>query len=56
MKTINLNFNLVAPLLAGQVDAVMDGYRNVELIQLESGRPPGARVPPEENGVPPTTS
>jgi putative hydroxymethylpyrimidine transport system substrate-binding protein len=52
VKTINLNFNLIPPLLAGQVDAVMDGYRNVELIQLElEGHPANAWFP-EENGVP----
>jgi putative hydroxymethylpyrimidine transport system substrate-binding protein len=52
VKTVNLNFNLIPPLLAGQVDAVMDGYRNVELIQLElEGHPANAWFP-EENGVP----
>jgi putative hydroxymethylpyrimidine transport system substrate-binding protein len=52
VKTINLNFNLIPPLLAGQVDAVMDGYRNVELVQLElEGHPANAWFP-EENGVP----
>ncbi len=40
------------PLLAGQVDAVMDGYRNVELIQLEAEGHPVQAWFPEENGVP----
>lgn len=52
VKTINLNFNLIPPLLAGQVDAVMDGYRNVELIQLELEGHPATAWFPEENGVP----
>lgn len=52
VKTINLNFNLIQPLLAGQVDAVMDGYRNVELIQLELEGHPANVWFPEENGVP----
>ncbi len=31
---VNVNFNLVSALLAGQIDAAIDGYRNFELIQL----------------------
>ena len=31
---VNVNFNLVTALLAGQIDAAIDGYRNFELIQL----------------------
>ena len=31
---VNVNFNLVTALMSGQVDAAIDGYRNVELIQL----------------------
>jgi putative hydroxymethylpyrimidine transport system substrate-binding protein len=52
IDSINLNFNLVAPLLAGQVDAVMDAYRNVELIQMELEGHPAVAYFPEENGVP----
>lgn len=52
VKRVNLNFNLVPPLLAGQVDAIMDGYRNVELIQLELEGHPALAYYPEENGVP----
>jgi putative hydroxymethylpyrimidine transport system substrate-binding protein len=52
VKTVNLNFNLMPPLLAGQVDAVMDGYRNVELIQLEAEGHAVQAWFPEENGVP----
>jgi putative hydroxymethylpyrimidine transport system substrate-binding protein len=52
VKTVNLNFNLIPPLLAGQVDAIMDGYRNVELIQLGLQGHPALAYYPEENGVP----
>jgi putative hydroxymethylpyrimidine transport system substrate-binding protein len=52
VKSVNLNFNLVPPLLTGQVDAVMDGYRNVELIQLEAEGHPIEAWFPEEHGVP----
>jgi putative hydroxymethylpyrimidine transport system substrate-binding protein len=52
IDSVNLNFNLIAPLLAGQVDAVMDAYRNVELIQLELEGHPAVAYYPEENGVP----
>ena len=52
IESINLNFNLVAPLLAGQVDAVMDAYRNVELIQMELEGHRAVAYYPEENGVP----
>jgi len=52
VKTINLNYNMIPPLLAGQVDAIMDGYRNIELIQLELDGHPAQAWFPEENGVP----
>jgi putative hydroxymethylpyrimidine transport system substrate-binding protein len=52
VKTVNLNYNLIPPLLAGQVDAIMDGYRNVELIQLGLQGHPATAYYPEENGVP----
>jgi putative hydroxymethylpyrimidine transport system substrate-binding protein len=52
VKTVNLNYNLIPPLLAGQVDAIMDGYRNVELIQLGLQGHPALAYYPEENGVP----
>jgi putative hydroxymethylpyrimidine transport system substrate-binding protein len=52
VTTINLNFNLLPPLVAGQVDAILGGYRNVELIQLGlEGHPANAWFP-EEHGVP----
>lgn len=52
VKTVNLNYNLIPPLLAGQVDAVVDGYRNVELLQLEQDGHPVQAWFPEQNGVP----
>jgi putative hydroxymethylpyrimidine transport system substrate-binding protein len=50
---VNVNFNLVTALAAGQVDAAIDGYRNVEMIQLEQLGKPGVAFYPEEHGVPP---
>ena len=52
IKSVNLNFNLVPPLLAGQVDAIMDAYRNVELIQMELEGHAVTAWYPEEHGVP----
>ncbi|MEX0852400.1 MAG: ABC transporter substrate-binding protein [Bauldia sp.] len=49
---VNVNFNLVTALLSGQVDAALDGYRNVEMIQLELEGRPGIAFYPEEHGVP----
>ena len=50
---VNVNFNLVTALMSGQVDAAVDGYRNVELIQLGLQGKPGVAFYPEEHGVPP---
>ena len=50
---VNVNFNLVTALMSGQVDAAIDGYRNVELIQLGLQGKPGIAFYPEEHGVPP---
>jgi len=52
VNVVNLNYNLIPPLLAGQVDAILDGYRNVELIQLEDQGHPAQAWFPEQNGVP----
>jgi putative hydroxymethylpyrimidine transport system substrate-binding protein len=49
---INVNFNLVAALLAGQIDAAIDGYRNFELTQLAIEGRPAIAFFPEEHGVP----
>jgi putative hydroxymethylpyrimidine transport system substrate-binding protein len=49
---VNVNFNLVTALASGQVDAAIDGYRNVEMIQLAQLGKPGVAFYPEEHGVP----
>ena len=34
IKTVNVNFQLTSALLAGQVDAILGGYRNIEAVEL----------------------
>ncbi len=53
VELINVNFSLSPSLLAGQVDAIIGGYRNFELNQLEIKGSKGLAFYPEENGVPP---
>ncbi|BBE73853.1 ABC transporter substrate-binding protein [Oharaeibacter diazotrophicus] len=49
---VNVNFQLVASLLAGQVDAVIGGYRNIEVSELvEQGADPVV-FNVEDHGVP----
>ena len=50
---VDVGFNLVPSLLAGKVDAIIGGYRNVEAIQVEreSGTEPTV-FPADELGVP----
>jgi putative hydroxymethylpyrimidine transport system substrate-binding protein len=50
---INVNFSLSPALLSGQVDAIVGGYRNFELTQLELEGAEGRAFFPEEHGVPP---
>ncbi|MBN9026864.1 MAG: ABC transporter substrate-binding protein [Rhizobiales bacterium] len=52
VEMVNVNFNLSTSLMSGQVDAVIDGYRNVELIQLGLEGKPGIAFYLEEHGVP----
>lgn len=52
IELINVNFALSAALLSGQVDAVIGGYRNFELNQMEIEGHPGRAFFPEEYGVP----
>jgi putative hydroxymethylpyrimidine transport system substrate-binding protein len=52
VELVNVNFNLVTALMAKQVDAVIDGYRNVELIQLNLEGHPARAFYPEEHGIP----
>jgi putative hydroxymethylpyrimidine transport system substrate-binding protein len=49
---VNVNFALTAPLMAGQVDAVVGGYRNFEATELELAGKKARVFFPEENGVP----
>jgi putative hydroxymethylpyrimidine transport system substrate-binding protein len=51
-KMYRVGFNLVPPLLTGQMDAVIGAFRNYEAIQIElEGKEVGI-FPLEENGVP----
>ncbi|BCP54911.1 ABC transporter ATP-binding protein [Kaistia sp. 32K] len=52
VEMVNVNFNLTTSLMSGQVDAIIDGYRNVELIQLGLEGKPGKAFFLEEHGVP----
>ncbi|EOB4239227.1 ABC transporter substrate-binding protein [Raoultella planticola] len=52
IKLINVNFQLTSALLAGQVDAVIDGYRNIEALELKlQGKDPQV-MNVEDFGVP----
>ena len=51
-ELFRVGFNLVPPLLSGQVDAVIGAFRNYEAIQIElEGKAVGI-MPLEENGIP----
>ncbi len=52
VELINVNFALSPALMAGQVDAVIGGYRNFELTQIEIEGKEGRAFFPEEHGVP----
>jgi putative hydroxymethylpyrimidine transport system substrate-binding protein len=52
VEMVNVNFNLSTSLMSGQVDAIIDGYRNVELISLGLEGKPGKAFFLEEHGVP----
>ena len=52
VELINVNFALSASLLAGQVDAVVGGYRTFELNQMKIEGHEGVAFYPEENGMP----
>jgi putative hydroxymethylpyrimidine transport system substrate-binding protein len=53
ISLIDLNFNLVTALKSRNVDAIVGGFRNFELIQLELDGMPALAFLPEEHGVPP---
>lgn len=53
VPSVTVGFNLVPSVLAGKVDAIIGGYRNVEAIQIaqETGKKPGV-FPASALGVP----
>ncbi|MEN0616621.1 ABC transporter substrate-binding protein [Klebsiella indica] len=52
IKLVNVNFQLTSALLAGQVDAVIGGYRNIEALELKlQGKDPVV-MNVEDYGVP----
>ena len=53
VELINVNFSLSPSLYSGQVDAIIGGYRNIELNQMEVEGKPGKAFYVEEEGVPP---
>jgi putative hydroxymethylpyrimidine transport system substrate-binding protein len=52
IRLINVNFALSSALMSGQVDAIVGGYRNFELHQLELEGRPGRAFFPEQHGLP----
>jgi len=52
VERINVNFALSPSLLSGQVDAIIGGYRNFELNQLDIEGRPGRAFYVEAHGVP----
>ena len=53
VRLVNVNFALSSALMAGQVDAIVGGYRNFELHQLDIEGRPGRAFFPEQHGLPP---
>lgn len=53
VELVNVNFSLSPSLYSGQVDAIIGGYRNFELNQMEIEGKPGQAFYVEEEGVPP---
>lgn len=49
---VNVNFGLSSALMSGQVDAILGGFRNFELHQLEIEGRPGRAFYPEQHGMP----
>ncbi|MDO5054334.1 MAG: ABC transporter substrate-binding protein [Pasteurella oralis] len=52
VEMINVNWSLSPSVISGQVDAVIGGFRNVELNQMKVEKHPGRAFYPEEHGVP----
>ncbi|MCC9622590.1 ABC transporter substrate-binding protein [Thalassospira sp. MA62] len=53
VELINVNFSLSPSLYSGQVDAIIGGYRNFEINQMDIEGKPGKAFYVEEQGVPP---
>jgi putative hydroxymethylpyrimidine transport system substrate-binding protein len=52
IRLVNVNFGLSSALMSGQVDAIVGGYRNFELHQLDLENRPGRAFFPEQYGLP----
>lgn len=52
IRLVNVNFALSSALMSGQVDAIVGGYRNFELHQLDIEGRPGRAFYPEQHGMP----
>ncbi|MGX9965242.1 ABC transporter substrate-binding protein [Roseomonas sp. F4] len=52
IRLINVNFGLSSALMSGQVDAILGGFRNFELHQLDLENRPGRAFFPEQYGIP----
>jgi putative hydroxymethylpyrimidine transport system substrate-binding protein len=52
VRLVNVNFALSSALMSGQVDAILGGYRNFELHQLDIEGRPGRAFFPEQYGLP----
>jgi putative hydroxymethylpyrimidine transport system substrate-binding protein len=52
VRLVNVNFALSSALMSGQVDAILGGFRNFELHQLDIEGRPGRAFFPEQHGMP----
>lgn len=52
VRLVNVNFALSSALMSGQVDAIVGGFRNFELHQLDIEGRPGRAFFPEQHGLP----
>ncbi|MFZ6764439.1 ABC transporter substrate-binding protein [Pseudoroseomonas sp. WGS1072] len=52
VQLVNVNFGLSSALMSGQVEAILGGFRNFELHQLEIEGRPGRAFYPEQHGMP----
>ncbi|MDO4642743.1 MAG: ABC transporter substrate-binding protein [Cardiobacteriaceae bacterium] len=52
VETVNVNWSISPSLMSKQVDAVIGGYRNFELHEMDLAGHPGMAFFPEEHGVP----